>query len=147
MSNSDQSRFKTAEYKDPGLPEYADNPLISALPVIMSPIKVVEELTQRPMFKPEEKILEGHIRVHAISRLTRNFFVPQTLHLVLEQKFSQLIRKSYLGRNPKTATFKRKLNTIRDSLQKQDLTAYVHDVVNSTASSMAPNPTLLSSLY
>ena len=137
MSKSDQPIFKAAEYKDPGLPEYADNPLIAALPEIMSPVKVVEVLTKRPTFQRVEINLPGHIRVHAISRMTRDFFVPQTLHLVLEQKISQLIRISYLGRNPKTAAFKRKLNSIRDTLQKQDLTSYVHDVVNSPASSMA----------
>lgn len=137
MSKLDQPRFKVAEYKDPGLPEYADNPLIAALPEIMSPAEVVGELTKRPGFKLEEINLDGHIRVHAISRLMRNFFVPQTLHLVLEQKFSQLIRRSYLGRNPKTAAFKRKLNSIRETLQEQELTSYVHDVINSPASSMA----------
>ncbi len=122
---------------DPGLPEYADNPLIAALPKIMSPVTVVDTLTKRPDFRLEENNLAGHIRIHAINRLTRNFFVPQTLHIVLEQKFSQLIRISYLGRNPKKAVFKRKLNSIRDTVQKQDLTSYVHDVVNSPASSMA----------
>ena len=136
MNKSDQPRFKIAEYKDPGLPEYADNPLIAALPKIMSPAEVVEELFKRPDFHNEEIGLKGHIRVHAIARLTRNFFVPQTQHLVLEQKFSQLIRKSYLGRNPKSADFKRKLNTIRDILKELDLTSYLHDSVNSTASSM-----------
>lgn len=137
MSESNQPRFKEAKYNDPGLPEYADNPLIAALPAIMSPREVSVTLTQRPTFKPEEAGLKGHIRAHAISRLTRNFFVPQTMHLLLEQKISQLIRKSYLGRNPKTATFKRKLNNIRGVIQSQDLTAYVHDDNNSSASSMA----------
>ena len=137
MNRSDQPKFKAAEYKDPGLPEYADNPLIAALPEIMSPVKAVEALTKRPTFRQEEINLAGHIRVHAINRMTREFFVPQTLHLVLERKISQMIRISYLGRNPKTAAFKRKLNSTRDTLQKQDLTSYVHDVVNSPASSMA----------
>lgn len=130
-------RYPVAEYHDPGLPEYADNPLIAALPKIMSPLDVVEKLKQLPLFKKDEIALPGHIRVHAINRLTRNFFLPQTLHLVLEQKFSQLIRKSYLGRNPKTAIFKRKLNSVRDIVQRHDLTSYVHDGGNSTASSMA----------
>ena len=77
MNRSDQPRFETAEYKDPGLPEYADNPLIAALPEIMSPVKVVEALTKRPTFQREEINLAGHIRVHAINRMTRDFFVPQ----------------------------------------------------------------------
>ena len=138
MTNSaDQSYFKTAEYIDPGLPEYADNPLIAALPPINSVNDVVEMLNKRPKFDDKEINLKGHVRVHAISRLTRDFFVPQTTHLVLEQKFSQLIRKSYLGRNPKTATFKRKLNQMRSIIQNQDLTSYVHSESNSNASSMA----------
>ncbi len=137
MSDSANPRFKEAVYKDPGLPEYAENPLIAALPYIMSPKKAANELATLPRFQAEEINLSGEIRVHAISRLTRQFFVPQTTHLVLEQKISQLIRKSYLGRNPDTANFKRKLNVIRETIASQDLTTYVHDVVNSPASSMA----------
>ena len=137
MNRSDQARFKVAEYKDPGLPEYADNPLITALPEIMSRVRAFEALTKRPTFQREEINLAGHIRVHAINRMTRDFFVPQSLHILLERKISQMIRNSYLGRNPKTAAFKRTLNSTRDTLQKQYLTSYVHDVVNSPASSMA----------
>ena len=136
-SDNNQGYFKEANYIDPGLPEYAENPLIAALPPIFSPNEVASLLSKRPLFKSNEINLKGHIRVHAISRLTRDFFVPQTTHLVLEQKFSQLIRKSYLGRNPKTATFKRKLNDIRKIISTQDLTSYVHSESNSNASSMA----------
>lgn len=138
MSDSSLPRFKPADYKDQGLPEYTENPLISALPYIMSPAKVVEELARRPDKDDEKELsLEGHIRVHAIARLTRNFFVPQTIHIVLEQKISQMIRKSYLGRNPKTADFKRKLNEIREKISQMDLMSYSHDVVDSPATSMA----------
>jgi hypothetical protein len=136
MSDLKNARFLEAEYKDQGLPEYNENPLISALPSIMSPVEVAKELTKRPHYKAEELNLPCHIRTHAIHRLTRDFFVPQTNHIVVEQKLSKLIRCSYLNRNPKTATFKRKLNTIRDLVQKQDLTTYIHDEVDSPASSM-----------
>nr|APR73477.1 Tn7 transposition protein TnsC [Pseudoalteromonas marina] len=136
-TDTKQSYFKEAKYIDPGLPEYADNPLIAALPSIQSVNEVAALLSKRPKFDNKEIGLKGHIRVHAISRLTRDFFVPQTTHLVLEQKFSQLIRRSYLGRNPKTATFKRKLNQMRSTIQNQDLTSYVHNDANSNASSMA----------
>jgi hypothetical protein len=136
MSDLKNARFLEAEYKDQGLPEYNENPLISALPSIMSPVEVAKELTKRPHYKDEELNLPCHIRTHAIHRLTRDFFVPQTNHIVVEQKLSKLIRCSYLNRNPKTATFKRKLNTIRDLVQKQDLTTYIHDEVDSPASSM-----------
>lgn len=137
MTESVRGRFPIAEYQDPGLQEYAENPLIAALPMIMSPVDTVATLKRTPTFNDEEKALPGHIRVHAINRLTRNFFVPQTLHLILEQKISVLIRKSYLGRNPESADFKRKLNTTRDLISQLDLTSYVHDGANSPASSMA----------
>lgn len=136
MTDSNVTRFPVAEYKDQGLPEYTENPLISALPVIMSPVNVAQTLDKKPAFQPEELNLPCHIRTHAINRLTRDFFVPQTNHIIVEQKLSKLIRSSYLNRNPKKATFKRKLNTIRGLIQNEDLTTYLYDDVDSPASSM-----------
>lgn len=136
MSESILTRFPEAEYKNQGLPEYNENPLISALPAIMSPAGAAQMLDKKPAFQPEELNLPCHIRTHAINRLTRDFFVPQTNHIIVEQKLSKLIRSSYLNRNPKTATFKRKLNTIRSLIQNEDLTTYLHDSVDSPASSM-----------
>ena len=137
MNNYNDTRYPEADYKDQGLPEYNENPLIAALPIIMSPVDVAKTLRKRPVYHSAELNLPSHIRTHAINRLTRAFFVPQTNHIVVEQKLSKLIRSSYLNRNPKTATFKRKLNTIRDLVQREDLTAYIHDEVDSPASSMA----------
>jgi hypothetical protein len=136
MSDIKNTWFQEAEYKVQGLPEYNENPLIAALPSIMSPLEAAKVLRRRPHYKTEELNLPCHIRTHAIHRLTRDFFVPQTNHIVVEQKLSKLIRCSYLNRNPKTATFKRKLNSIRDLIQKEDLTTYIHDEVDSPASSM-----------
>ena len=136
MTNPKITRFPEAEYKKIGLPEYDENPLIAALPVIMSPIEVAKSLRKRPHFQPEEINLPCHIRTHAINRLTRDFFVPQTNHIIIEQKLSKLIRCSYLNRNPKTATFKRKLNSIRGLIQSANLTTYMHDDADSPASSM-----------
>jgi len=136
MTNSQDTRFPEAEYKAQGLPEYSENPLISALPLIMSPIEVAKALSKRPHYQPEGLNLPCHIRTHAINRLTRDFFVPQTNHILIEQKLSKLIRCSYLNRNPEKATFKRKLNSIRDLVQKEDLTTYIHDQADSPASSM-----------
>lgn len=136
MSESILTRFPEAEYKDQGLPEYNENPLISALPAIMSPAGAAQMLDKKPAFQPEELNLPCHIRTHAINRLTRDFFVPQTNHIIVEQKLSKLIRSSYLNRNPKAATFKRKLNTIRGLIQNEDLATYLHDSVDSPASSM-----------
>lgn len=137
MNEENQTRFPEANYIDPGLPEYAGNPSIAALPPIMDEFSVVKLLTQRPHISEEEKALPGHIRVHAISRLTKNFFQPLTTHIHLERKISILIRQSYLGRNPRYPDFKKHLNNCYQKIIKQDLEAYVHDDVDSTASSMS----------
>jgi hypothetical protein len=136
MSKPKLTRFPEADYKEQGLPEYNKNPLISALPLIMGPVDAATVLDKKPVFHKEELNLPGHIRAHAINRLTRDFFVPQTNHIVVEQKISKLIRCSYLNRNPKTATFKRKLNTIRGLVQTENLTVYTHNDVDSPAASM-----------
>jgi len=139
MSNNNDDNYTCypeADYKDQGLPEYNENPLIAALPLIMSPTDVAKTLTKRPRYNKVELCLPLEIRAKAIDRLTNDFFVPQTNHIVLEQKLSKLIRCSYLNRNPKTATFKRKLNTIRGVVHRDNLTVYIHDNVGSTASSI-----------
>ncbi|MCL1163637.1 hypothetical protein L2728_17425 [Shewanella chilikensis] len=46
MNNYNDTRYPEAEYKDQGLPEYNDNPLIAALPIIMSPIEVAKKLRE-----------------------------------------------------------------------------------------------------
>ena len=137
MNDEDQTRFPEAKYIDPGLPEYAENPCIAALPFIMDEYSVVRLLTRRPVIRDEEKVLPGHIRVHAINRLTKNFFQPLTTHIHLERKISILIRQSYLGRNPRYPDFKKHLNNSYQKIIKENLEAYVHDDVDSTASSMS----------
>ena len=48
MTNPKITRFPEAEYKKTGLPEYDENPLIAALPEIMSPIEVAKALVKGP---------------------------------------------------------------------------------------------------
>lgn len=137
MSDRASFRFPEAQYIDPGLPEYADNPLIAALPSMMSKKDVIALLNQRPPIQDAEKNLPGHIRVHAIARMTKSFFYPMSIHLNLERKISVLLRQGYLGRNPKNASFKKQLNNSYQRIVENDLDAYVHDDVDSTASSMS----------
>lgn len=55
-----------ARYQDQQLPEYQENPLISTLPPILDMQEVVGRLQQFPSFEPQEVLLNGRLRVHAI---------------------------------------------------------------------------------
>ena len=78
-----------ARYQEQQLPEYQDNPLISALPPIPDLQEVVDLLQQLPGFEPQEALLDGRLRAHAIARLLHGFFQPLSHHLELESKISQ----------------------------------------------------------
>jgi len=132
-----QSGIPEATYIDPGLPEYADNPLICALPPMMSRQEVAELLKSRPAFDKSEINLPDHIRIHAIARLSTSFFQPLSTHIALELKISLMLRQGYLGRNPQNAMFKKHLNNGYERIIHKNLDAYMHDDVDSTASSMA----------
>lgn len=137
MMNEVLTGFQNAEYKKQLLPEYDENPLISALPTINSPDDVANILTQSPDFSVDELNLPGYIRFHAIARLKNNFFRPSGLHISIEQKISLLLRQSYLGRNPKHPDFVKHLNNNFERVIKKDLEACIHDDVYSTASAIS----------
>ncbi|MDX1298710.1 MAG: ATP-binding protein, partial [Pseudomonas sp.] len=89
-----------ASYHEQQLPEYQENPLISALPPIPDLQEVVGLLQKLPSFEPQEVLLDGRLRAHAIARLLHGFFQPLSHHLELESKISLMIRQGYIGRNP-----------------------------------------------
>ena len=88
-----------AKYTDHKLPEYNSNPMIQALPPILSREKFVEYVTRLPHFSPEERELEAPYRFHCIERLSR-YFDPLNKTVDLQQVVCVLIMQGYLGRNP-----------------------------------------------
>ena len=88
-----------ARYRMAELPEYQSNPLIEALPPIFSEIEAKDLLKYAPVVDEHVRTLPMHIRMHAVINAA-DFFLPQPLHLDLEQRFSRLIRGGYRNRNP-----------------------------------------------
>lgn len=88
-----------ALYSDHKLPEYNGNPMIQALPPILSREKFVEYVTRLPHFEQSERELEANYRFHCIERLSR-YFDPLNKTVDLQQVVSVLIMQGYLGRNP-----------------------------------------------
>lgn len=82
-----------ASYTKQPIPEYAGNPLIEALPPILTDTEAAELISNFPQpVDPEELTLDGAIRIHCIDRL-RTVVQPFLLHLDLESMFSLLIRR------------------------------------------------------
>lgn len=100
-----QGTFIEADYLDPLLDDYRDNPLIESLPPIWDERSVVQKLASRPLYKSSERELPVHLRMHCVQRVSRDFFQPLSKHLELEQSLSRLIRDGYVGRNPLTPNY------------------------------------------
>lgn len=90
---------KFAEYLPQVLPEYRDNPVIEALPPILSQNEVADYLESYPAYSDKEREMAPHIRMHAVMRIF-NYFQPWGRHFDLEQRFSIAIRQGYKHRNP-----------------------------------------------
>jgi len=121
MNNLFSNHVTEAEYKKQEVADFHDNPLIEALPPILSPEEAYEALCYFPPYDENEVYLPTHIRYHAIPRINK-FFQPVMQHLDLEQRFSRLLRTGYVSRNPLSPEYNKALQGIND--------------IRSTASSM-----------
>ena len=93
-------RIVEAEYLAQVIPEYQDNPLIEALPDIMSDSDTLFLLTKEPTYSPDERNMESRYRLHCISRLLNDYYQPLPQHLDIENKISVCLRQGYRNRNP-----------------------------------------------
>lgn len=91
--------YTSADYKKCGLPEFDCNPLISALPPVLTDEEAVLALSRRPMYDPGVRSLPAHLRQHAVNAIL-HLFQPLSQHIDLEDKFSRMIRAGYERRIP-----------------------------------------------
>ncbi len=89
-----------ADYLEQVLPEYRDNPLIEALPDIMSDDETIDALTATPVYSEEERNLDAKYRIHCLSRLLHDYYQPLPQHLDIEKRISVCMRQGYRNRNP-----------------------------------------------
>lgn len=106
-----------ANYKEQALAEYRDNPLIEALPPILTHDEFVTAVTEYPAFDSSEKKLDASLRLHCVERVL-NYFQPLSKHIELEQKISRIIRQGYLERNPLGPMYAARIRQIDKSLRK-----------------------------
>lgn len=95
MSHLDRS----PTYLQQRIQEYQDNPLIEALPPILSPREAGLHMMYRPPFDLEEKSFTVEERWHLLGRL-KHLVAPRPYFYQLERTVSRLIRSGYVLRNP-----------------------------------------------
>ncbi|MEH2039925.1 ATP-binding protein [Nostoc sp.] len=114
----------SASYNDPIIASYRDNPLIEALPPILSEEEAMIHLSIYPRYSEEERSLPNHLRLHLVQNALQ-FIEPLPIHLDLEQRFSRMIRAGYQARNPLTADFWRNFQERIDVLRPEGV-AKIH---------------------
>jgi hypothetical protein len=92
-------RVEQASYHEQDLEDYANNPLIEALPPILLGDEPEKLLARYPAYKEEDRKLAPELRYHLTQKVTQ-FFQPLPIHLDLQQRVSCMLRAGYVGRNP-----------------------------------------------
>jgi len=92
-------RVENASYHEQDLEDYANNPLIEALPSILLGDEPEKLLARYPSYKEEDRKLAPELRYHLTQKVTQ-FFQPLPIHLDLQQRVSCMVRMGYVGRNP-----------------------------------------------
>lgn len=88
-----------ANYKYQVVPAFQNNPLIEALPEVLSKEKVTESLAHFPEYSKEQRDLPEEIRILLLEN-AREFFLPQSRHIELYYTVASMIRWGYVNRNP-----------------------------------------------
>jgi hypothetical protein len=102
-----RGRKVKAIYVESEVSEYVGNPLIEALPPILTNDEATSELSYYPEFDASIRQKPNHTRYHSIQNGLR-FFSALDINLDLERRFSCLIRVGYTDRNPaKTGIWKK----------------------------------------
>ena len=116
---SDGKSAAVAKYSDHKLPEYNNNPLIQALPVILSGEEFVDKVMVLPNYAPQERELDAHHRFHCVERLSR-FFQPLNKTINLQQVVCALLMQGYLARNIYKPEFARRSRQIYEAIKAGD---------------------------
>ena len=91
--------FQNATYKEQLVGRYKGNPIIEALPPILSTEEAANLMAHYPERQANAQKLPPEVRMHLIMDAL-HFFEPLPVHIDLEQRISRVIRDGYIGRNP-----------------------------------------------
>lgn len=121
-----------ADYLEQVVPDYKGNPLIEALPPILSAARAMRSLTEEPTFHEGERELDAEYRIHCVKRLFR-YFQPLDTHIDIEQRISIAIRQGYISRNPIDFAHARRFVLGYDAIREGDIGVIERRPMKSTA--------------
>lgn len=108
---------QTAEYRQQAVRLYSGNPLIEALPPILTPEEAAKRLSHWPEYLEQDRYAPLAERLH-LTETVLSFFQPLSIHLQLEQSISRLLRRGYTGkRDPMSQSYYRDLDKQVSSIQ------------------------------
>jgi hypothetical protein len=107
-----------AHYAESEVPEYRNNPLIEALPPIKTFEDWIEELEcPLPFTDNDRSNAKDHVRAHRLSSF-KLFYEPLPRSIEMCEKFDELLRASYVVRNPSRGGELRRKQEIYDLKQQ-----------------------------
>lgn len=111
-------RVFEAQYAPAESETWLDNPLIEALPGILTDQEFGEVIRFFPPHHPEMREHQKNMRLAYIQR-SMQFFAPMEKHLLLYQRFARIIRDGYVARNPITDLGWSRLHQQIDSISEK----------------------------
>jgi len=102
------SEAQMAIYHEPQIEEFR-NPLIQALPPMLTKGDIIQKLMHMAPFDPSERGLDGHIRIHLLQRLFE-VFTPLPINVQVWEMVNSLLIRSYIARNPFDKNYKHFVN-------------------------------------
>lgn len=109
-----------AIYREQKVNDYKHNPLIEALPNILTRQQVIKFLMETPKFNQDERNESPEIRMHLIQQIKHHFVQPMPIHLELEMKISSIVRAGYVGRNPVSPLYAKQFSVGVSEILKGD---------------------------
>lgn len=114
---------RNAIYRQQQIPNYIGNPLIEALPPILSTKEAMKRLAHYPDYDESMRKWSDEQRYHQLEDIVR-FFTPLNIHIDLERRISRVIRTGYIERNPMKMSFWQENGKRANKVKKDSISQY-----------------------
>lgn len=129
-ANSMKGIVVDAQYHETGIPEYDENPLISALGALVSNDEIIERIHNFPDYDESQREIPDHKRFHLIQMLFYiNLVTSRFLHLW--NTISILIRRGYIPRNPNDIKYWRQVDSQAPQMRQRFAQKMAHFIRSS----------------